>query len=111
MSAALTRRLVLEERESAPDGAGGSVEAWAARGAHWAAVSAVSARERTFGARPASAVTHRALIRFCEFGTLERPVADQRFREGERIFAIRGVSEADDRRERLICWLEEGALS
>lgn len=111
MSAALTRRMVLEARAAVPDGAGGSVEAWTELGAHWAALSAVSARERTVGARPVAAVTHRALIRFSEFGSPERPVADQRFREGERVFGILGVSEADDRRERLICWLEEGALT
>lgn len=111
MSAALTRRLVLEERTATGDGAGGVAEVWVERGAHWAAVSASSAREGFAGQRPASVVTHKALIRFADFGAPERPVADQRFREGERVFAILGVTEADDRREVLVCWLQEGALT
>lgn len=111
MSGAMTRRLVLEERAAAPDGAGGLAESWIARGIHWAALSPTSSRERETGGRPASTVTHRALIRFAPFGDAARPVPDQRFREDARVFAIRAVTEADDRRERLICWLEEGALS
>lgn len=111
MSGEMTRRLVLEERMAAPDGAGGLFESWGTRGVLWAAIEAASARENFAGGRPASRVTHRARIRYAAFGAAERPVPDQRFREGERIFAIRGVTEADDRRERLICWLEEGALT
>ncbi|WP_340109105.1 head-tail adaptor protein [Pikeienuella sp. HZG-20] len=111
MSGGLTRRLVLEERSAAPDGAGGVMEAWVERGVHWAAISPASARESAIGSRPVSTVTHKAFIRFADYGAPGRPVADQRFREGERVFAIRGVTEADDRRERLICWLEEGVLS
>lgn len=111
MRGALTRRLALEARADAPDGGGGLAENWEARGVIWAAIRPVSARERFTGARPAAIVTHRATIRYAEFGAPERPVPDQRFREGARVFAIRGVTEADDRRERLHCWLEEGALS
>lgn len=107
----MTRRLTLEERTATPDGAGGLSESWTVRGVHWAALKAASAREGSAGGRPASRVTHRALIRYADFGAAQRPAPDQRFREGERIFAIRGVAEADDRRERLICWLEEGALT
>lgn len=111
MSAPLTRRLTLEMRVRAPDGGGGVGETWETRGVIWAAMERASARERFIGSRPAATVTHRALIRYAPFGAPERPEANERFREGERVFAIRGVSEADDRRERLLCWLEEGALS
>ncbi|QIE54509.1 phage head closure protein [Pikeienuella piscinae] len=111
MSGELTRRLTLEERATTPDGAGGLSDSWVVRGVHWAEIKTASAREGFAGGRPASRVTHRALIRYADFGSDQRPVPDQRFREGERIFAIRGVAEADDRRERLICWLEEGTLT
>lgn len=111
MTATMNRRLVLEERAAAPDGAGGMEEIWEERGAHWAALAPASSREIMAGGRPASFVSHKALIRHAPFGAPERPMPDQRFREDERIFAIRAVSEADDRREMLICWLEEGALT
>lgn len=107
----MNRRLALEARATAPDGAGGVAESWVELGVLWAALRAVSARESFAGGRPAARVTHRALIRYAAFGAPERPVPDQRFREGERVFAIRGVAEADERRERLVCWLEEGALT
>ncbi|MFV0473513.1 MAG: phage head closure protein [Pikeienuella sp.] len=111
MSGDMNRRLALEARTAAPDGAGGIEEAWVELGVHWAALTPVSGRETFNAGRPVSRVTHKAWLRYVAFGAPERPLADQRFREGERIFAIRGVGEADDRRERLICWLEEGALT
>lgn len=103
-----TRKLVLEARVSAPDGAGGSVENWEAVGTHWAAIQARSARESVVSGRQASRVSHKAEIRYAPFGDARRPTPEQRFREGVRVFAIVGVSEADDRRERLVCWLQEG---
>ena len=103
-----TRKLTLEARVSAPDGGGGNVETWAPVAVHWAALRARGAREAFSAGRQASRVSHVMEIRYLPFGHPSRPVADQRFREGERVFAVIGVSEADDRRERLICWLEEG---
>lgn len=111
MTAPLTRRLVLEGRSGAPDGAGGTSVSWRAEGAIWASLRPASARERLVGGRTTATFTHRATIRYAPHGAPERPTPDQRFREGERVFAIRGVTEADDRRDRLIVWLEEGASS
>ncbi len=105
-----TRRFVLEQRQDLPDGGGGLVESWMALGVHWAAVKPLSARERTTGGRSGAAVTHKAYLRGFEFGSAARPRPDQRFREGSRVFAIRAVTEADDRRELLLCWIEEGVL-
>jgi head-tail adaptor len=44
-------------------------------------------------------------------GADRRPVADQRFRKGVRVFAIRGVSEAGERGAYLTCWVEEGPFA
>ena len=44
-------------------------------------------------------------------GSDRRPVAEQRFRKGGRMFAIRGVTEADDRGAYLTCWVEEGPFA
>lgn len=111
MSRPFTRRLSLEERAAAPDGAGGLEEVWVEIGAFWAALEAKGVREGVEGGGPSATVSHRAEMRWAAPGAAARPRADQRLREGDRIFAIRGVAEADDRRERLVLWLEEGALS
>lgn len=111
MSRALTRRFTLEELAATPDGAGGQTEAWTAVATLYAELKASSGRERASGGRTAARVTHRAWVRFVEYGAPGRPRPDQRFREGDRVFAIRAVAEADERRGYLICWLEEGALS
>lgn len=111
MKAGFTRRLVLEQRGAVPDGAGGVAESWTELGVHWAALKPLSGRERISGGRSGAQVTHKAYIRAFEFDASARPRADQRFREGARVYSIRAVTEADDRREQLVCWIEEGALS
>lgn len=111
MSRNLNRRLTLEALSATPDGAGGQAEHWSAVATHFADVRSYSGREREVGGRASARVTHKALIRHVAFGAPTRPRPDQRFREGDRIFAIRAVAEADDRRGYLLCWLEEGALS
>lgn len=105
------RKLVLEARQAAPDGAGGLTESWAPVAEHWANLSVRGAREGSAAGRGVSRVSHRAMIRFLPYGDPARPRPDQRFREGQRVFAIIGVSEADERRGLLTCWLEEGTLS
>ena len=105
------RRLILEERQSSSDGAGGREELWVTLTELWADITARSAREGFAGGQGVSRVSHRAQIRFIPFGDPKRPKPDQRFREGGRVFAIIGVSEADERRGLLTCWLEEGALT
>ena len=106
----LTRKLVLEERQRVPDGGGGATENWTALGSHWGALRAVAAREATAGGRPVSRVTHELFVRGAPPGSPRRPTADQRFRMGSRVFAVRGVSEADDSAGWLRCWVEEGVL-
>ncbi|MEL7466089.1 MAG: head-tail adaptor protein [Pseudomonadota bacterium] len=104
----LTRKLLLEARTHAPDGGGGTSASWTPVTELWAAIRARSAREAVVAGRQMARVSHTAEIRYLPFGDPMRPVPHQRLREGGRVFAIVGVAEADDRRERLICWLEEG---
>ncbi|MEM7270527.1 MAG: phage head closure protein [Pseudomonadota bacterium] len=107
----LNRKFTLEALSASPDGAGGIVESWSPVAVLAAELKASSGRERETGGRASARVTHRAWLRYLPFGHAERPQPDQRFREGERAFAIRGVAEADEERRYLVCWLEEGALS
>ena len=111
MSRALRRRFELEALTQTGDGAGGLSESWTPVTTIYADVVASTGKETLSGGRAAARVTHKAFIRHQPFGAPSRPRPDQRFREGARSFAIRAVAEADDRREYLVCWLEEGALS
>ena len=107
----LTRLLVLEERVDAPDGGGGVTADWTALGAHWADIRPGAAIERTLGGVEASLVTHKVTLRWAPFGAPSRPRANQRFREGDRVFEILGVTEADTRNAWLVAWVRAGALA
>lgn len=107
----LTRKLVLEQLARTPDGGGGLVEEWVGLGSHWAALRPVAAREVVAGERPVSRVTHELTVRAAPPGSPRRPAADQRFRLGSRVFAIRGVAEADPEGAYLRVWVEEGGAS
>ncbi|SEA23117.1 head-tail adaptor protein [Rubrimonas cliftonensis] len=105
----LNRLLTLEAPTRAEDGAGGATLGWTPLGAHWAELRSTSAREGVAGGVEASAVTHRATLRWAPFDAPSRPTAQQRFREGRRVFDILGVTEADPRNAHLHVWLREGA--
>jgi head-tail adaptor len=105
----LDRRLELEQPQRAGDGAGGWSRSWESLGAIWAAVRARAGREIEEGARGRSRVSHRILVRAAPIGSAARPRADQRFRDGERVFLIRAVTEADARGRYLLCWADEEA--
>lgn len=107
----LTQRLVLETPERVADGGGGWQVTWNPLGTVWAEMRPSSARERSSGGREVSRVSHRVTIRSAPFGSARRPVPEQRFRQGERVFAIRGVAEADHRGAYLTCWVEEGPFA
>ncbi len=103
----LTRRLVLEAPQRAPDGAGGFVDSWAALGTLWAEVVARSGRERAGAGGALSHVPYRITVRGAPAGAPSRPRPEQRFREGARIFRILSVAEADAQGHYLICQAEE----
>lgn len=107
----LTRALVLEEGVRTPDGAGGFTLAWTALGTLWAQVTARSGRETFVAGRPEGRVNYRILVRGAPVGAISRPCADQRFREGDRIFGILSVAEADPRGRYLEITAEEGRAS
>lgn len=107
----MNRRLVLEEETRIFDGAGGWSREWRSLGAIWAHVSARGAKERGDDGRERSSVSHRITVRASPFGSDRRPRADQRLREGARVFRIRGVSEADSRGAFLTIWADEEAAT
>lgn len=103
----LTRRLVLEQHIGDDDGAGGQVERWEPLGMLWAEVRAGTGREREGPGVPMGRVAYRIVVPSSIPGSLSRPRADQRLRDGERIFRILAVSEHDRRGAYLTCFCEE----
>ena len=94
----MNRALVLEAPVDVPDGAGGRSRTWAALGTLWADVQAGAIRE--------GVVALKVRVRAAAVGAPSRPVAGQRFRVGDRVFPILGVTEE----ERVLTCHAEGEL-
>ncbi len=106
----LTRRLMLEERASLPDGAGGFAVSWRAVGTLWADIAPRTGREDFLAAQARSRMRHRIVVRGAPVGAPSRPRTDQRLREGDRIFNILTVTESDPAGRFLEIIAEEGVL-
>lgn len=102
-----SRALLLEEPLRQPDGAGGYTEQWIALGTLWAVVEARTGRLRDAAGATVSATGYRLTIRAAPQGSPARPVPGQRLRDGQRVFAIRSVAEADALGRYLTCFAEE----
>ena len=104
----LNRRLVLEEPQRVPDGAGGYSEMWVALGVLWGEVRHGTGREReAAGLFTVSSIPYRITVRAAPHGAPSRPRPDQRFRDGERIFRILAVTERDPEARYLECFARE----
>lgn len=103
----LSRKLVLEEAQRLPDGAGGYTLSWFALGELWAEVRAGTGRERAGEFVTLSTVPYRITVRAAPQGAESRPRPEQRFREDARIFRILAVAEAGPRGEYLTCFAHE----
>jgi head-tail adaptor len=106
----LRRRLLLEERVSLPDGSGGFAVSWQPLGALSADMVASAGREDFVAAQLRPRVRYRILVRCAPVGSPSRPRPEQRFREGERVFNILTVAEADPAGRFLEIQAEEGVL-
>lgn len=89
----LNRKLVLEAPNQIPDGSGGFEESWIEMGVVWAEVKAGSGREVSGQTGPVSANAYQITVRAAPYGTPRRPTAEQRLRDGERVFKILAVAE------------------
>lgn len=103
----LNRLLVLENQDRVPDGGGGFTEVWTPLGEVWAEVTARTGRERAEAGVPVSAVSYRIVVRATPYGALSRPVAEQRFRDGQRVFVIQAVADQGHDGRYLTCFAEE----
>lgn len=91
----LRRRLVLEDPQRLSDGAGGYSESWAPLGVVWAGLSAQTGRTGGQEGGSLSLQRYKISLRATPQGSLSRPRPGQRFRQGQRLFRIEAVSEAD----------------
>lgn len=103
----LNRCLILEAPTRNSDGAGGYVESWSALGVIWAELTARAGRETSAAGARVSTAPYRIVVRGAPVGHPERPIAGQRYREDNRIFHIRSVSERDPAGRYLVCAADE----
>ncbi len=107
----LNRSLVLEAPVELADGSGGYVQDWQPLGVLWADVKAGTGRETSASSVTVSRVRYKITVRAAPYGVSSRPVAGQRFREGERVFHIQAVAEKGAGAQYLICHAEEEIAS
>ncbi|MBD3662930.1 head-tail adaptor protein [Sulfitobacter aestuariivivens] len=103
----LNRALILEAPVHASDGAGGYARDWIALGTLWGEITVRSGREIGRSGAAVSRVTCKIVVRGAPWGTPERPMPQQRFRDGTRIFTIEAVTERDPQAKYLTCFAKE----
>ncbi len=103
----LSRELALESRRAVPDGLGGFSESWVCLGSLWAEVMAGSGRDVPGEEVTVSSVPYRITVRGAPVGAEGRPLAEQRFRDGTRLFRIIAVTERDRAGRYLCCFARE----
>jgi head-tail adaptor len=103
----LTRRLVLEAPVNTPDGVGGFTESWAVLGVLWAEVLAGTGRDVPGEEITLTSIPYRIIVRGAPQGAPSRPRADQRLRDGARLYRIVAVTERDAGGQYLTCFARE----
>ena len=103
----LTRKLVLEGQAVVADGAGGFTKSWAVLGIVWAEVLAGTGRDVPGEEITLSSIPYRITVRGAPQGASSRPRAEQRFRDGARLFRIVAVTERDAGGQYLTCFARE----
>ncbi|GKY88729.1 head-tail adaptor protein [Sinisalibacter aestuarii] len=103
----LNRKLVLEAPVRLPDGAGGFATTWEVLGTLWAEIRPGAGRERAVELMTVATLPLRITVRAAPEGAPSRPVPEQRFRAGQRVFRILAVTEADAGAQYLSCFAQE----
>jgi len=98
----LRRRLTIEAAVDVPDGAGGVSRTWNAVGDVFAKVVPRRRRETVDDGRQVGLVTHLVTIR-----RREDVNGEVRFVEGETLYRVLAVEDADPLRRFQDCWCEE----
>lgn len=97
------RKLVLEAPTRSSDGAGGFSEIWQALGIIWGEVLPRGAGREV----EASELKLKITVRAAPQGAPSRPTAAMRFRDGDRVYNIDAVTEAEAAGRYLVCFVKE----
>lgn len=100
----MTARLDLETPEAEPDGQGGATVTWTVAASLWARIEPVSFIVGERATAETATITHRIWVRH-----RTDLAAGQRFRKGERTFAVKLVRDPDETARYLVCQCEEEA--
>jgi head-tail adaptor len=103
----LNRSLVLEASVQVADGAGGFDQTWATVGTLWGEVKAGSGRDAAAEEITLATVPYRITVRGAPVGSPRRPLPQQRFRDGTRVYHIVAVTERDPDGLYLSCFARE----
>lgn len=103
----LTRPLILESPTQVPDGAGGFTMSWTTIGTLWGEVQAGTGRDPSGVEFTLSSVPYRITVRGAPVGSPRRPVPEQRFRDGARVYHLVAVTERDADGLYLTCFARE----
>jgi head-tail adaptor len=107
----LNRKLRLEVPFRTRDDAGGYDTTWAVEGTLWAAVAPGTGSEAEVAGLSISSVPFKITVRASPIGSPARPVAGHRLRDGDRVFRVLAVTEADAMARYLICTAREEEVS
>ncbi|KMW56580.1 Gene Transfer Agent (GTA) [Candidatus Rhodobacter oscarellae] len=107
----LNRKLRLEVPYRTRDNAGGYSETWQVAGTLWASVKAGTGRDAEQAGLSISTVPYKITLRAAPFGAPSRPKPGQRMRDGERIFSLLAVTEADFDARYLVCFARAEEVS
>lgn len=97
------RKLILEAPTRSSDGAGGFTEVWQEFGTIWGEVLPRGAGREA----DASELKLKITLRAAAQGAPSRPTAAMRFRDGDRIYRIEAVTEAESMGRHLVCFVTE----
>lgn len=103
----LNRKLILEAPVTVPDGAGGFSVVWTSMGTIWAQIDPRTGRETAGIGAPLALAGYQIVVRAAPPGAPSRPLPEQRFREGLRLYSILAVTERDTDARFLVCYAQE----
>lgn len=111
MARQLNRRLELQERQRAADGAGGFVERWVGLGTLWGDMQSGAGGRGGDDLTALSEVKYRVTVRGAPAGAPSRPRPGQRFLLGARVFRIEAVADSEPDGRFLTCLTREELVS
>lgn len=107
MTPNLNRSLVLESPAQIADGAGGFTQTWTLVGRLWGEITGGSGRDPAGVEVMLASVPYRITVRGAGVESPRRPLPQQRFRDGARVYQILAVTERDADAQYLTCFARE----